>query len=75
MLELIYKIKSFKEIKGNAAGGVLHIVLDDGNLEDSYILFCKEEAIKKNDKLAIKICDELLMLTHDEREIVYKCTD
>ena len=49
-------------------GGNLHIVLDDGNLEDFHIKFCIKEAEKEEDKVGQKIGEMLLELTMKERE-------
>jgi hypothetical protein len=46
----------------NIAGGVLHIVVDDYNLGDWSISYCRELAEKANDADAIAICDALLAI-------------
>lgn len=62
---------------GEGSGGLLHIVLDDGNLEDHHILWCKEECNKRenwdrHDRLLCKrIANEMLGLTMKQRNLVY----
>ena len=62
---------------GECCGGLLHIVLDDGNLEDHHILWCKAECDKRenwdrHDRLLCKrIANEMLGLTMEQRKLVY----
>lgn len=67
-------ISGLYTIEGCAAGGLLHIVTDDGNLRDSDIKFCLEQCEehpeKPEAKLGKLICTELLKLTEEERELI-----
>ena len=60
-----------------SAGGLLHIVLDDGNLDDEDIRWCldwcdREENKHRPDRLLCKrIANELLGLTMEQRRLVY----
>ncbi len=56
----------------NAAGGYLHIVLDDGNIEHEFIQFCKTECEKNGDSFGIFLCDLLLTFTEDELWNLYE---
>lgn len=56
---------------GNLAGGNLHVVLDDGNLDDRFIFFCREQAEAEADWLGVYICDWLREIPLDERERLY----
>lgn len=53
------------------AGGVLHIVTDDWNLEDEHLQFCRENAEKVSDydqkDLAIRILDLMDGMNLQER--------
>jgi hypothetical protein len=68
---VVLKAREFYTKHGNGCGGVLHIVLDDGNVEEAHVRFCRDEAVKKDDHDAIDICDDLLELTAEERYAVY----
>ena len=56
---------------GNTTGGTLHIVLDDGNLEDGHIEFCLEEATRNNDTQAVFIARMLLNMSMTQRRKLY----
>lgn len=49
-------------------GGNLHIVLDDGNVENDDIEFCIREAEENNDKDGVIIGKKLLQMSLKERE-------
>ncbi len=55
----------------NSAGGNFHIALDDGNLSDSDIWFCQQEAEKNNDSFGIFLGQLLRSFTEDERNELY----
>ena len=56
-------------------GGLLHIVTDDGNLEDHNIWWCLEECNKhperEDSEIGKLICNELLKLNIEQRRLVY----
>lgn len=62
---------------GESCGGLLHIVLDDGNLEDDHIRWCidccdKEKNKNRNDKfLCLEIANKMLKMNEYERKLVY----
>lgn len=56
----------------NPSGGSLHIVLDDGNTEDSNLDFCILYALEEGDYSAVVIGGFLLAMTEDEREELYE---
>ena len=69
-LELAGKI-----YKTNSIGGLLHIVLDDGNLKNHHIEWCIEEIkfYKGKDKdLYLKCAINLLKMTLTQRFKLYK---
>ena len=57
-------------------GGLLHIVTDDGNLEDCHIKWCLEECEKhperEESEIGKLICKELLNLPMEQRRLVYE---
>jgi hypothetical protein len=63
--------RAYHAMPGNGAGGSLHIVLDDGNLETCHVQFCLEWAEDRNDKPGVALAEFLLTLTEDERCEVY----
>lgn len=66
----IYLIKYIYE-NISQSGGAMHVVLDDGNLEDHHIKFCLDESIpevkNETNREVFKECAELL-LTMPEKE-------
>jgi hypothetical protein len=75
IITVIHLAREYYRQPGNLAGGSLHIVLDDGNLDDSDILFCIEYAKKEKDELGVQLGEHLLSLNEDEREYVYSRYD
>lgn len=73
MLGLLADCKHLYEQDGWTTGGYLHILLDDGNLDDSSILFCKKECEEHPEdpysSLGITICDRYLKMSMKERRI------
>lgn len=71
LVEILY------EDIGEGAGGMLHIVLDDGNIDDDDILWCieycnREENADRHDKdICLEIARRMLKLSREERLLVY----
>lgn len=65
-------IEYFYSQPNNSTGGWLHIVLDDGNVDVCHIEWCKEEATKIGDSLAVLIADLLLRFETSQLERLYK---
>ena len=61
-------VHAFYELEGNIVGGSLHIVIEDYNIEDSHIMWCRNYALEKQDMDGVLMCDLLLLFTEDERE-------
>ena len=55
-------------------GGSLHIVLDDGNLADHSIEFCRAYAIERGDVEGARLADALLLMTRTQRKRIYRRT-
>jgi len=64
-------IAEYYKKEGNGCGGNCHLVLDDGNLEDSDIQFCKGYCAHANDDDGLAIMREMLSLNPEERQKVY----
>ena len=68
MDSVIAKCKEY--YRTNAAGGCLHIVLDDENTEDHSIIFCITFAMEHEDWKAVELCGILLQMTKEERDVL-----
>lgn len=64
-------IKYYYDDLGHSAGGYLHIVLDDGNLEHEHIEFCRNECEKNKDTFGMFLAEILMTFTVDELEEMY----
>ena len=64
-------VRDYYSKPGNGAGGSLHIVLDDGNLDNKDILFCREWAEKENDADGVVLADVLLSMSKTQRKKLY----
>ena len=69
--EVIPLIREYYEIPGNGAGGNLHIVLDDGNIESGHIEFCKSQCVDKSDDMGLVICNLLLRMSKTQRKKIF----
>jgi len=73
-------IKDLYKTKGGSVGGYGHIVFDDGNIENSHIQWCINEANNNKNKYnlseetriaSIKALECFLTLTYCEREEIH----
>lgn len=55
----------------HAAGGSLHIVLDDGNIDDRHVSFCITWAIEHDDPEGAALGVKLYMLSERQRKKLY----
>jgi hypothetical protein len=69
---VISLIRSYYAKEGNEAGGLLHVVLDDGNLERSHIEYCGEQACAAGDVDGFRIVCMLLSMTPTQRRRCYR---
>lgn len=57
-------------------GGLLHIVTDDGNIEDHHIKWCLDECSKhperEDSEIGKLICKELLKLSMEQRRLIFE---
>ena len=65
-------IERFYELPGNAAGGSLHVVLDDGNWERDSVIYSRDWARRERDAAGEAFADLLLTLG-DEQLHEYLC--
>ena len=62
---------SYDNQPGNAAGGSLHIILDDGNIEDNSVQYCIQYAIEHKDRPGENLARKLLLLSWRQRARLY----
>jgi len=65
---LIQECKKYYSKSENCVGGSLHIVLDDENIEDGHIEWCKNYAKEKGDNEGVALAELLLKATMEQRE-------
>lgn len=51
----------------NSVGGSLHIVLEDGNVADSHVAFCREWAADRGDDDGVRLAELLLLMSKTQR--------
>lgn len=61
----------YRAESANSCGGSLHIVLDDGNLEDDAIAWCRDKSTERGDRAGFELATRLLRLPLWQRELVY----
>lgn len=74
MLKIREYCSALYKLEGCGCGGMLHILLDDDNINDHSIAFCLKECLRHPEepesKLGILICEEYLKLTIQERSVM-----
>jgi hypothetical protein len=65
-------ITFYYSFPGNGAGGNLHIVLDDGNIETTHIVWCQNLCKQQKDSFGYFLAGLLLLFTERERGIMYE---
>lgn len=59
-------VRLYYALPGNGAGGSLHIVLDDNNVERRFIWFCHKYACKHGDTAGANLAAVLLRLSNSQ---------
>ena len=70
--EVLPLVQAYYAKPGNGAGGSLHIVLDDGNIETHFVEFCKEYALENNDQDGVELAELLLHMSYTQRRKLYR---
>ena len=65
--EVLPLVQAYYAKPGNSCGGSLHIVLDDGNIEDGSVRFCRDWAAKHDDPDGIELAEILLRMSRTQR--------
>jgi hypothetical protein len=75
--EICKLVKTLYDDMGEGCGGMLHIVLDDGNIDDDDLQWCieycnREENANRHDKtICLEIAHRLLNLNKEQRMLIY----
>jgi hypothetical protein len=64
-------IRFYYEDLGNRTGGNLHVVLDDGNLDDDCIEVCETLCKEEHDSFGLFLCEVLKSMSVRKRQAVY----
>lgn len=65
-------IQFYCKLPENSAGGNLHIVLSDGNLEEGFLSFGQDQCQNYDDHLGYLIAAVLRCFSAEEREQMYE---
>lgn len=65
-------IAYYYDMPDKAAGGYLHVVLDDGNISHEGILWCQNQCEEKGDTFGYFLCDILMQFSESELEEMYE---
>lgn len=65
--DILPAISAYKATFGNGCGGSLHIVLDDGNVDNSDVEFCRQWAQERGDAAGESIARSLLAMSRTQR--------
>lgn len=60
-------VQAYREAPGNGAGGSLHIVLDDQNIDDASVRFCRKWALERGDADGEALARVLLLCSKTQR--------
>lgn len=73
---MISLVQAYCEKTGNEVGGSLHVVLEDGNVSNGSIEFCRKYAVENNDPDGVALAELLLgMSLTQRRKVAYTWRD
>ncbi|WP_439357901.1 hypothetical protein [Bradyrhizobium sp. DASA03007] len=64
--EVVDQFRAYRE--ANPAWGVLHLVMEDGNVRDKHVRFCIESALEQGDTEGHELACLLLGLSTTQRQ-------
>lgn len=70
--EVLPLVRDYYAMPDNGAGGSLHIVLDDGNVEDGSVEFCRDWAVDHDDHDGELLAEVLLRMSKTQRSKLYR---
>lgn len=56
---------------GNSVGGNLHLVLEDGNVSDRDVAYCREIALERGDADGADLAERLMGMSKTQRRKLY----
>jgi hypothetical protein len=65
--DVLPQVWRYRDTPGNCTGGSLHIVLDDGNVEDGHVRHCLDYATAKGDTDGVLLAETLLRMSKTQR--------
>lgn len=65
--EVLPSVRAYCAKPGNAVGGSLHIVLEDNNVDDSDVEFCRQWAVERGDIEGVALAETLLRMSKTQR--------
>jgi len=68
---IVAECRDYYAIPGNEAGGNLHLMLDDGNMEDENLMFCLKQCAEAQDSVGVMLVAVIATLDEDERADLY----
>mgnify|MGYP003416924335 FL=1 len=76
MKDILGVVKLYFALPGNEAGGNLHLVLSDGNCDDSALWTCVRSCVENEDAMGLWIAvDMLFTMTEEQRRKFYQGLD
>lgn len=69
--EVLPLVRAYYAKPNNGAGGSLHLVLDDGNTEDSSVAFCLKYAEDAGDMDGVALAAVLMQMSRTQRQKLY----
>ncbi len=70
--EVLPLVQAYYATPGNEVGGALHLVLSDGNVNDSHVQFCLNAARERGDEKGIELAELLLRMSRTQRLKLYR---
>lgn len=70
--EVIPLVKAWYAIPGNDVGGIFHVMLDDGNWEQTFANSALENARELGDPQAIELAEKLVAMSGTQRRKLRK---
>lgn len=64
-------VRAYYAKPGNEAGGSLHIVLDDGNVDDDCVEFCEKYATENGDEDGVALARILRRMSKTQRNKLF----
>ena len=70
--DVLPSVLEYYAMPGNSAGGTLHIVLDDGNIDDGSVRFCLDRATEEGDAKGVELAGLLLRMSKTQRRKILR---